>query len=68
MKNNNPSQNELIYRHLSEGLSITPLQALKLYNVMRLSARIHNLRSKGHNIISKTVKYKGKHFSSYSLD
>jgi hypothetical protein len=44
------SQNEAILRHLKAGGSITPLEALRYFDCMRLGARIHDLRELGHNI------------------
>lgn len=47
----NMSQNEMVLQHLQRFGSITPKDALENYGIMRLGARIYNLRSKGHNII-----------------
>ena len=44
------SQEESILRHLREGNSITPLDALEKFGCFRLSARIKHLRDKGHDI------------------
>jgi hypothetical protein len=38
------SQNIKIKNHLLEGKEITSLDALRLFDCLRLSARIHNLR------------------------
>lgn len=61
------SQNEKILKHLLNGNSITPLQALHKFGCLRLSARIHNLRSDGYNINMDIVKKNGKHFAKYYL-
>jgi hypothetical protein len=49
------SQNEEILKHLKTGKAITSLSALKLFNCLRLSGRIYDLRKAGYNIISKPV-------------
>ena len=46
------SQNEMILKHLQENLGITPKQANELYGVMRLAARIKDLRNRGYRIAS----------------
>lgn len=46
------SQNEMILKHLQENIGITPKEANELYGVMRLAARIKNLRDKGYRIAS----------------
>lgn len=44
------TQNEMILNHMQRGRAIDPLTALNDYGVMRLAARIHNLRAEGHEI------------------
>lgn len=44
------SQREQILKHLNEKGSITPLDALRYYGCLRLSARIYELRKDGHDI------------------
>lgn len=41
------TQNERIIRHLNEYGSITPLEALSEYGIMRLASRISDLRTRG---------------------
>jgi len=67
IKDNNMTQNEKILKHLQDGNSITPLEALKLFGCFRLSARILDLRGQGHQIITDTVTHNGKKFASYYL-
>ena len=55
------TQNELILRHLKDYGSITPMDALYEYGIMRLGARIFDLKSSGHNIETKTVKAKNRY-------
>lgn len=60
------SQNEIILSHLKRS-SITPLQALDVYGVMRLAARIADLRSAGNLIATETVKRGTKKYARYHL-
>ena len=53
--------------HLRLGRKITQLQALKMWGCMRLGARVHELRSAGMNIATKTITQNGKHFAQYYL-
>lgn len=47
------TKKQLIKEHLQAGRSITPMEALKLYDSFRLAAVIHVLREKeGLNIIT----------------
>jgi hypothetical protein len=39
----------------------TAMDAMKDLGVMRLAARINNLRAEGHNIVSELVKVKTRH-------
>lgn len=41
------SQNKTVLKHLMEHGSITPREAVNLYDIWRLSARIYDLRDKG---------------------
>jgi hypothetical protein len=54
--------------HLKSGKTITPLEALGLYGVFRLAARIKELREKGWNIETE-IKYdpNGKTYATYKL-
>jgi hypothetical protein len=45
------SQSERILYHLSQGKPLTPLEALRSYGCMRLSARIKELKNEGYDII-----------------
>ncbi len=61
------SQNAQILKFLKTGKSLTALQALRNFGVMRLAARIGNLKDKGHDIESKPVKSGGKRVALYRL-
>lgn len=66
------SQNQKILEHLQASGSITSLQSFDLYGITRLSARIFDLRSAGHNIKSDNVKVQTRmgeatHVARYTL-
>jgi hypothetical protein len=65
------TQEELILNHLYSGRSITPLESLQMYGIMRLASRISDIRKKypDMNIQVGTVhnKENGKHYASYKL-
>lgn len=50
------SQNAQVLNWL-KGNSLTPKQAVKLFSIYRLSARIYDLRKEGHQIGSKREKH-----------
>lgn len=51
------TQKERILNHLKEYGSITPLQALSLYGVYRLSSCINRLKRKdGHKIVTRKTE------------
>lgn len=62
------SQTKQIRRHLEAGNTLTALQALNLFNCLRLSGRIHELRH-DHDlpVHSEIVSVNGKHVAQYSL-
>src|SRR3990167_760038 len=63
------TQEDSILEALKRGEKITPLEALKYHNCMRLGARIFDLKQKGHDIKTKMVHGEnGKIYASYYLD
>lgn len=56
-----------ILAHLKTGRSLSPLTALERYGIMRLAARIYDLRKK-HRIESHRVKFGKRTWCSYMLD
>ena len=52
----NSTQNERILTYIAENGSITQLEAISEIGVMRLASRVSDLRRKGYNIVSETVK------------
>lgn len=62
------SQCAQIRAWLESGNTITALEALNLFGCMRLPSRIHDLKRRGCNIISKTIILtNGKRVSQYSI-
>ena len=66
------TQCERIYRHLKDYGSITSLEAMQEYGIMRLASRISDLRKMGIPIESETVSSKNRYgektrFSKYYL-
>lgn len=62
------SQKEMILTHLREKGSITSLEAIGVYRIYRLQARIDELRDQGYAI--KTEMHKdgtGKRYARYNL-
>ena len=64
------NQTEQVREHLEHYGSITPLEALREYGIMRLSARIHQLRQRGAAIDAKrqeSINHKGVkvHYARY---
>ena len=66
------TQNQRIIRHLKDKGSITALEAMKEYGIMRLSSRVCELKNQGYLIRSEFISSKNRYnesvsFSKYSL-
>lgn len=62
------SQNDLILRHLQRGRTLTQLSALRLFQCLRLGARVHRLRTLGYDIRTEPLTLSsGKRVARYSL-
>ena len=62
------SQNKEIRKHLENGNTLTPLDALSMFGCFRLGARIHDLKNKfGLNIKTEIIEISNKRFAKYSL-
>ena len=62
------SQNKQIKAWLESGKSLTPLDAINLFNSLRLGARVFDLKNDyGMNIKTEMVEENGKRFARYSL-
>ena len=61
------SQNNQIKAYLDNGGTLTPLKALSKFGVMRLAARIADLKELGMNISTEMIKDKltGKRYAKY---
>jgi len=72
MINNNitdkTTQCKLILEYMQNHGSITPLDALREFGCMRLSARILDLRKLGWNIRTIKTTHNGKRFARYILE
>ncbi len=62
------TQEKAILEHLKKGRSITPLDALREFNCLRLSDRIFRLRRKGYPIATNMVENGKKRYASYKLE
>lgn len=60
------SQSESIARYLTRGHSLTPLSALNLFGVMRLAARISELKHGGFSVKTEMVWRGKRRFARYS--
>lgn len=65
------TQNERVLRHLHDFGSITSLEAVTEYGILRLASRVHELR-KSNNIIGQSVAAKNRygetvHYTRYIL-
>lgn len=66
------TQNERILRHLNIYGSISSLEAMREYGIMRLASRISDLKRQGYRIVSETVTSKNRfgedtHYKVYRL-
>ena len=66
------TQCDRIIRHLKDHGSITSVEAIGEYGILRLASRINDLRERGYSIISETIKGKNgygetTHYSVYRL-
>lgn len=67
------TQCELIIRHINDYGSITSLEAMQEYGIMRLASRINDLKKAGYKVKSQIVhsvnRYGDKiHFSKYFIE
>lgn len=54
-KHDTTRQRELVLAHLQEGKSLDAAQALRLYGIRRLAARVHELKTDGVGIHATMV-------------
>lgn len=55
------TQCDRIIRHLRDYGSITSIEAISEYGILRLASRINDLKRKGHNIVSETATGKNRY-------
>lgn len=66
--NTSASQREQILEFLKQGNELTPLDALERFQCFRLAARINDLRSSGHDIITEDRALpNGKRVAAYRM-
>ena len=63
-----PTQEEMVLNYLREHKSITGLEALRKFGIMRLAARIHYLKKYGYNVKTELVSNGKKKWAEYSLE
>lgn len=62
------NQAQKVLTHLQNSDHLTPLEALGLYGIYRLAARIHDLRSAGYRISNQVGQDgTGRPYSRYQL-
>ena len=66
------TQKDRILRHLNDKGSITALEAMKEYGIMRLTSRVCELKDQGYKIRSEFISSKNRYnehvsFSKYTL-
>lgn len=54
------TQNQQVLEALKAGESLTALEALNRFGIMRLAPRIHDLKCEGHKIISQRVEVRNR--------
>lgn len=62
------NQNKTVLQHMEKYGSISSYEAFDKYRITRLSARIHNLREEGYNIITENKVKNGTHYAVYRLE
>ena len=60
------TQKDWVFKQLTAGRILTPLNALKECGCFRLGARVNELRNEGHDIRTK-INDKGKRYAKYYL-
>jgi len=65
MLDESEAQTRQVLKHLEDGSTITPIQALNLFGVFRLADVIFKLRNKGYDIKTTIVKQGRKRFAEY---
>lgn len=61
------SKTDRLSSWLRAGRLITPVEALNRFGVMRLAARVHELRQRGMPIVTERVTRNGAHVARYRM-
>jgi hypothetical protein len=61
------TQCEKILAYMKKGRTLTPLQALRKFNCLRLAGRIDELKRDGYMIKSRKIAIRGKRVARYLL-
>lgn len=61
------SANQKLRSYILSGKAITPLQALQKFGILRLGARILEMRNEGHAIVTEMIERDGKRLARYKL-
>lgn len=61
------TQNEQVLQHLQKGHALTALTALRLFSLLRLAARVRDLRAAGHDIRTTMEGSGHKRYAVYRL-
>jgi Helix-turn-helix domain len=61
------TQNQKILAHLTRGQVLTPMTALSRFGVLRLAARVAELKKRGHDIRTHMVRRGSKVFAAYRM-
>jgi len=60
------NQNSIVWRHLKTFGRLTPLDALNLYGIFRLSARVYDLKKEGKKIKMTLIEQNDKRYALYT--
>ena len=55
------TQSQRILRHLEDYGSITQMDAMQDYGIMRLASRVNDLRREGHPIVTEVVEGRNRY-------
>ena len=61
------TQKDMVLNHIETYGTITPLEALTRYGIMRLAAVVYDLRNEGFVIGTTMKQHDGRHYASYSF-
>ena len=64
------TQAQTVLKHLKSGRTLSAMEAVQKYGILRLAGRVKELRDVGYNIISVPVNDKktGRHYVKYKLE